>query len=95
MKEHLDLIIAVIALLLTAGGVVAAVYKLIEGKIAPLQKTADETAKAVVEIRTGLYGAVGTNNGVRGDVRELQHEVKALREDLTNVRLQVAHIETE
>jgi hypothetical protein len=94
MKEHFDLIIAIIALLGTAGGVVASVYALVERKVTPLQCTADTTAKAVVEIRTGLYGATG-QNGLRSDVRELQHDVKAFREELTNVRIQVAHIDHE
>jgi hypothetical protein len=89
MKEHFDLIIAIIALLATAGGVVASVYALVERKVTHLQQTADTTAKAVAELRVGIVVIDGTN-GLRGDVRELQQDVKVIRKELVGVRIGIA-----
>ena len=85
------LIVAVIGLLLTAVGVVAAVYELIERKLTPLQTTPNDTAETVTEIKVSLFGP-NYDNGLRSEVRELKTDVKRLNEDLSELRHRVDNV---
>ena len=56
--------------------------RMIDRRIEPLQTSIAEMTTAIVELRVLLVGYPGNPNGLAGSVRQLEHDLKNIRQVL-------------
>lgn len=77
--ELLGGMIGVVALVI--GGYLS-LSRMIDGRLAPLQESIADLTTTVTEIRVSLVGMPGNPNGLTGSVRQLEHDLKNVRQML-------------